>query len=196
MPRQLLLPIRSTPNTGGGSGRDTNSSGDRLPRRAGGGGGRDTNSKNGDQKSTPAVAVESSHATRRRANLSDTGSDRCDTVGSGGRPYGEENERNGSVLSPTPSRSRSRSLSRSHSDFTRDSRCGEDVAAREYSHDASRTGALQNSSSLERLSPYFVDGRKDSGRSRCDQSRSETPAQRRNVDQLALDFAAVRSLEP
>ena len=192
MPHKLLLPLRSTPKTAGGTVRDADSKGHRS-RRAGGGGGMDTNSKKGDQESTPA-ATEPSSSTRRRARSSGAGSDRCDT-GSGGRSSAEESGRNSSALSLTPSRSLSRSLSRSHSDYAEGRRCGEDVAARENSHDAPGTGTLQKSSSLERFPTCSVDGRKGSGRSRCDQSRGETPAQRRTVDQLALDFAAVRSLE-
>ncbi|CAM9716822.1 unnamed protein product, partial [Laminaria digitata] len=131
-----------------------------------------------------------------------------ETRGGSGSGRGEEEEEEEEEESESRRRSRrssalSQSLTRSHSDFARGrpSRSGSAAGATGECSSVlpGRADALQKSASLGRLSPSLVcDGLKGSGRSRLsDQSsRGASPAQRRHVDQLALDFAAVRSLEP
>lgn len=169
-PRVVLLP---------GTGMPTGQSPPK-PREGGGSSGRGFNGE-GDRKpdpeAAPVPAALESCATR--ASSSDTGR---------GRSYAEEEseERRGR------SSALSQSLSRSHSDFSR----GRSGAGDTGEYGVSATSALKTSSSRDRFSPALVDDLMGSGRSRSRQSRGASPAQRRNVDQLALEFAAVRSLEP
>lgn len=152
-----------------------------LPREEGGSRGRDVDGE-GDQKpDTAAAAALEPYDTR--GSSSDTGS---------GRSCAEEEESERKRRGRRSSSALSQSLSRSHSDFSRGRSGAGDIG--EYGE--SGTGALKKSSSRERFSPSLVDGLKETGRSRSGQSRGVSPAQRRNVDQLALDLAAVRSLEP
>ena len=167
-PRVALLP---------GAGRPT---GQPLPLPEGGvSSGKSFSGERDRKPDTAAAAPAALESYATRASSSDTGS---------GRSYEEEDSENGrgrrSALS--------QSLSRSHSDFSRGRSGAGDIG--EYG--VSGTGAVETSSSRDRFSPALVDDLLGSVRSRYRQPRGASPAQRRNVDQLALDFAAVRSLEP